>query len=97
MRTVPTPKEPAPQDWHPADIVAALWKRRTSLIRLSRKHRYAPGSLRIALRRPWPKAEKIIADALGIEPQQIWPTRYQADGSHKKLGGPLHAGARRAA
>ncbi|WP_149008593.1 helix-turn-helix domain-containing protein, partial [Escherichia coli] len=24
----------------------------------------------------YPKAEKIIADALGMTPQDIWPSRY---------------------
>jgi len=84
MHTPATPQKPAlPQDWHPADIVAALWKRRTSLIRLSRKNGYAGGSLRMALRRPWPKAEKIIADYIGTTPQAIWPSRYLEDGSPK--------------
>jgi len=83
MRTPDAPQKPAPQDWHPADIVAALWKRRTSLIRLSRKNGYADGSLRIALRRPWPKAEKIIADCIGTTPHAIWPSRYLDDGSPK--------------
>jgi len=95
MRTHPAPQKPTPQDWHPADIVAALWKRRTSLIRLSRLNDYAGGSLRVALRRPWPKAEKIIADYIGVPAQQIWPSRYHADGTSKKDA--ARAGARKAA
>jgi Ner family transcriptional regulator len=37
----------------------------------------------MALRRPWPKAEKIIADYIGTTPQAIWPSRYNEDGSPK--------------
>jgi len=54
-----------------------------SLIRLSRLNGYAGDSLKMALRRPWPKAEKIIAAHIGIPPQAIWPSRYNADGTPK--------------
>lgn len=83
MPILDTPKNPAPQDWHPADIVAAIWKRGTSLTRLSRQSGYARNALQMALRRPWPKAEKIIADFLGLSPQTIWPSRYYDDGAPK--------------
>ena len=89
MRTTPAPKKPASQDWHPADIVAAIWKRRSSLIRLSRLNGYADGSLRLALSRPWPKAEGIIAKFLNLTPQEIWPSRYDANGEpNRPLGNP---------
>lgn len=85
MATERPPKKPTPKDWHPADIMAAIWKRRMSFTRLSRLNGYAGGSLKMALRRPWPRAEKVIADFIGIPPQQIWPSRYDAEGVHKKL------------
>lgn len=44
---------------------------------LSRQKGLAAGTLANALRAPWPKGEKIIADALGLEPKDIWPSRYQ--------------------
>ena len=77
------PKKPAPQDWHPADIVAALHKRHTSLQKLARTHSppYCNTALTLALRRPWPKAERIIAEAIGTAPQVIWPSRYHPDGT----------------
>jgi len=84
-------------DWHPADVVAALWKARTTLRRLSRQNRYAPDSLKLALRHPWPRAESIIATAIGTAPQQIWPSRYHADGTPKSGRGErgLGRGAQR--
>ncbi|WP_249269987.1 helix-turn-helix domain-containing protein, partial [Salmonella enterica] len=36
----------------------------------------SPDSLRNVFTRSWPRAERIIADALGITPQEIWPSRY---------------------
>jgi Ner family transcriptional regulator len=80
---IDTSKKPALTDWHPADIICGLWKRGTSVHRLSRQNNYAPTALHIALRRPWPKAERLIAEALGVTPQDIWPSRYHADGRPK--------------
>ncbi|EGJ4667169.1 transcriptional regulator [Salmonella enterica] len=63
-------------DWHSADIIAALKKRGTSLTALSRNSGLASSTLANALIRHWPKGERLIAEALGIAPEQIWPSRY---------------------
>ncbi|MDF7670104.1 helix-turn-helix transcriptional regulator [Orbaceae bacterium ESL0721] len=64
------------KDWHPADIIAALKKRGTSLAAISRQSGYAPSTLSNALVRPWTRGEILIANALEIKPEQIWPSRY---------------------
>lgn len=66
-------------DWHPADIIAALRKKRTSLAAQSRIAGLSSSTLANALTRPWPRGEKLIADALGISPEMIWPSRYFDD------------------
>ncbi|WP_139818101.1 helix-turn-helix domain-containing protein, partial [Salmonella enterica] len=43
------------QDWHPADIIAGLRKRGTSLAALSRQSGLASSTLANALTRHWPK------------------------------------------
>lgn len=63
-------------DWHPADIIAGLRKKGTSLAAVSRKSGLASSTLANALTRRWPKGEKLIAEELGVAPQQIWPSRY---------------------
>ncbi|EJH7015976.1 helix-turn-helix domain-containing protein [Salmonella enterica] len=63
-------------DWHPADIIAALRKRGTSMAALSRDAGLSSSTLGNALYRHWPKGEKLIAKALGVTPEQIWPSRY---------------------
>ncbi|MGU3415749.1 helix-turn-helix domain-containing protein [Enterobacteriaceae bacterium C34A] len=68
-----------PEDWHKADIIAALHKRGTSMARLSREAGLASSTLANALTRPWPKGEWMIANALGLHPSVIWPTRYGGD------------------
>lgn len=64
-------------DWHPADIIAGLRKKGTSLAAESRKAGLASSTLANALTRRWPKGERLIAEALGITPEQIWPSRYR--------------------
>lgn len=71
------PEKKAAVDWHRADIVAALHKKGWSLRKLSTEAGLSPGALNNALDRPWPKAERIIAAAIGEQPEAIWPSRYE--------------------
>ncbi|WP_233968933.1 helix-turn-helix domain-containing protein [Pectobacterium polaris] len=41
-------------DWHPADIIAALRKRKTTLAAVSREAGLSSSTLANALNRPWP-------------------------------------------
>lgn len=71
------PKKPALQDWHRADIVAAVHKAGWTLRKLAVHHGYKQATtLSVALDRPWPKGERIIARAIGTDPSTIWPSRY---------------------
>ncbi|HHR6443363.1 TPA: helix-turn-helix domain-containing protein [Providencia alcalifaciens] len=63
-------------DWHRADIVAALHKQGLSLSRLSVAAGLSASTLRNALRAPYPRAEQIIAEAIGVPANEIWPSRY---------------------
>ena len=65
------------QDWHPADIIAALKKRGTSLAAVSRNAGLASSTLTNALTHRWPKGERLIAEALDVAPKSIWPSRYR--------------------
>ncbi|TDB47894.1 helix-turn-helix domain-containing protein [Photorhabdus luminescens] len=64
------------QDWHPADIIAVLRKRGTTLSAVSREAGLASNTLTNALARRWPKGEQIIAEALDCSPAEIWSSRY---------------------
>ncbi|EHD22978.1 MULTISPECIES: helix-turn-helix domain-containing protein [Brenneria] len=70
------------QDWHPADIIAALKKRGTSLAAVSRNAGLASSTLANALTKHWPKGERLIAEALGVAPAEIWPFRYRKPEEH---------------
>ncbi len=64
------------EDMHRADIVAALHKKKISLRRLSVENGWAANTLNNALDRPWRAGEEVIAKALGLTPQDIWPIRW---------------------
>jgi Ner family transcriptional regulator len=83
------PRKPAANDWHPADVVAALRKAGWSVTQLSLQHGYASNCLADALRKPYPKAEGIIAATLGLRPEQIWPSRYTDGVPNRARGRPI--------
>lgn len=66
----------SPKDWHQADIKAELEKKGMNMSQLSRTAGLAESTLRNVFRVKYPKAQKIIADALGVSPEMIWPSRY---------------------
>lgn len=87
------PKKPAStKDWHRADVIAAVRKTGTTLRGLSRKHGLYHTAMNQALNKPAPKAERLIAEHLGLTPQDIWPSRYHDDGSPKSGRGERDLG-----
>ncbi|MFB6326058.1 transcriptional regulator [Pantoea deleyi] len=70
------------EDWHPADVIAALHKRGMTLAALSRAAGLSSSTLANALTRPWPKGEWLIADAINVHPGEIWPSRYYDPETH---------------
>ena len=71
----PPNKSDSDADWHPADILAALKKRGHSLAGLSVANGYHPTAAGKALKTPWPTMEILIAEALGVSRDTIWPSR----------------------
>lgn len=79
--------EPPAKDWHPADVIAALHKAGWTLESLAEHHALkSGGTFSKAMRFSFPIAEQRIADALGIHPKTIWPSRYNTDGTRKPQG-----------
>lgn len=80
-------KKTSPEDWHPADIKAALHKKGITLAGLAQAHGMTSSStLSSTFVRSYPLNEKRIADAIGVHPKVIWPSRYNADGTRKPQG-----------
>ena len=77
----PATQQKAAKAWHWADVKAALAKRNTNLAQLARQHDYSRTALNRVPFQYWPRAQQIIADAIGELPQAIWPDRYDASGA----------------
>lgn len=75
------------QDWHPEDIKAALRKKGITLSRLAQMYGLSDStSFSACLVRSSPANEKRIGEQLGMHPKELWPTRYNEDGTRKPVG-----------
>lgn len=54
---------------------------------LAKSHGLHPRNYTAALWKPYPKGERAIAAAIGVEPQAIWPERYGPDGKPNRRRG----------
>ncbi|MEQ1814379.1 MAG: helix-turn-helix transcriptional regulator [Candidatus Nitrotoga sp.] len=80
-------KTSPPKDWHRAKVISELHQVGITLAGLARAYGMtSSSSFSVALDRSYPLNEQRIADALGIHPKDIWPSRYNADGSPKLRG-----------
>ena len=76
------PHIPVPaKGMHPADIVAAVKKCGTNLRQLALCNGFGASTLRAALHKPHPRAQKLIADTIGIPVHKIWPKWFDASGA----------------
>ena len=65
---------PIQEDMHPADVIAALHKRGTSLRKIAIENGYS--HIQRVLTSPWLAAEQLVAKALDAKPEDLWPSRY---------------------
>lgn len=86
MHTTHPPRDPAQlRAW----IKFQLDLRGTNLQKLAEQHGLSRNAVRVALVRPYPRGERIIAAALGFKhPRTLWPGRYDEHGL--PLRGGLH-------
>ncbi|XDF79232.1 helix-turn-helix domain-containing protein [Aliivibrio fischeri] len=60
------------------DIVAELKKRKISLRSLGIENGLSPHTLKNALDKSYRNGEIIIAKAIGMKPEDVWPSRYDS-------------------
>lgn len=73
-----------PPDWTRDEVLTALHNQGTSLRALARAYGVTVPSLARAFEAQFaPTAQQRLAAALGVAPQTIWPSRYEADGRPK--------------
>ncbi len=68
-------KKTAAEDWHRADILAELRKKGWSLRSLAAEGGVSYNTLKTVLDKPYPKMERLIANAIGVAPEIIWAGR----------------------
>lgn len=73
-------------EWHVEDIKAAIRKTGVTLVGLSLRSGLERSAVGQALLRPWPNVERVIANHLGLRPQDIWPSRYDESGNPLRGG-----------
>ena len=76
MSVLEKPKKTAEQDWHRADILAELKKNGWSLRSLAKEGQISYNTLKTVLDKPYPKMERLVANAIGVPPEIIWAGRF---------------------
>lgn len=61
-----------------------LRRKGSSLAQLARELGVSDSPVKNTKRVPYPRMERAIADALGLEPIDIWPERWNADGTPQR-------------
>ncbi|MFZ5483525.1 MAG: helix-turn-helix domain-containing protein [Pseudomonadota bacterium] len=79
-------KKTSREDWHPADILAALRKAGWTLAALGELHGVGRATMSHTFTRSYPANEKRIAEAIGVPAWEIWPSRWNEDGTPKPRG-----------
>lgn len=73
------------RDWHPETIKAEIHKLGLSFRTLSLQAGYKKDSLKSVLRTPCRPYQQIVAAALGVSPETIWPSRYKTNSYVNKV------------
>ncbi|WP_420886873.1 helix-turn-helix domain-containing protein [Candidatus Magnetaquicoccus inordinatus] len=77
MMNIDTEHRPSAQDWPRSRIKMHLEDKGWTLRRLSVAHGRMPTAIAQALYRPCsPPLEQIVAEEIGVQPAEIWPSRY---------------------
>ncbi|WP_313117273.1 helix-turn-helix domain-containing protein [Ectopseudomonas guguanensis] len=78
MNTAEIPSDPALRwEW----IKFQLRAKGTSLAKLAREQHVTGPALKNVKRTPYPRMERVIAKALGLTVQVLWPERWDAHGN----------------
>ena len=66
--------------WHRADIVAAVRKSGSSLVRIAAELGLTSSAASRALIKPHSRVNRAIAEVVGASPHEIWPQWFDVDG-----------------
>lgn len=69
------------QDLTAAEVKRRIREKGVTLAQLSERAGFSRSAASIALKNRSPYVQQAIADFLGVAPQDIWPSRYDVNGS----------------
>lgn len=69
------------QSWDAPGILAEIKRRGETLTGLAKANGLSEAACRSSLARAFPAADKVIAEFLQVPLHELWPTRYQDDGT----------------
>lgn len=84
------PKKTASADWRWKRLQDRLDAAGWTLTRLAEHHGVSLTTLTNAKYGPYPASERRLAEAIGVHPSTIWPSRYHPDGRHRGKGEERH-------
>lgn len=77
--------------WTKQDIIFALRAKGITAAELAKQNGLSRFTVYNGMERPAPKVQALIADALGVPRQKIWPQFYDAEGNRIGLIGASRA------
>ncbi|WP_348647968.1 helix-turn-helix domain-containing protein [Pseudomonas sp. PNP] len=85
MKTkTPPPEIPSDPELRWEWIKFQLRAKGTSLAKVARKMNVSISAVLNVKRLPYPRMERAIAKALGLEPNELWPDRWNANGTPQR-------------
>lgn len=68
-------------DMAPEQVKSRILETGITLSELGIQNGFSPAAVSIALRKRSPFVQAVIADRIGEKPQDVWPSRYDENGS----------------
>ncbi|MGG9999716.1 helix-turn-helix domain-containing protein [Pseudovibrio ascidiaceicola] len=76
-------------DMKPSEILYRLRMKRTSYAEIDRNYELPEGTAKNTARRPHIVGERALSETLGVPPQNIWPSRYDASTGERLYPQPM--------
>ncbi|MGH0000583.1 helix-turn-helix domain-containing protein [Pseudovibrio ascidiaceicola] len=78
-----------PNNMKPSEILYRLRELRTSYAEIDRTYNLPKGTAKNTARQPHILGERAVSETLGLPPQKIWPSRYDASTGERLYPQPM--------
>jgi lambda repressor-like predicted transcriptional regulator len=70
------------------DLKAEIRRRGLTMKGIAQRAKLSESAVRVAMKRPLPRPEEAVAEALGLPLHEAWPERYRPDGTRRPIRSP---------